>query len=587
MRAIIPIYNEADNISIKNKKELIDFIKSEDSTQKMKTICSGDIERMLFGYAEEDLLNKMKQKKEAIHKLNEEERGFLVPGEISINTHGGELTAGEYVLNDNGYGTNGIELIGYHRQKTRLMTKKEVVIKNNVSATNVLFKKMKRGESAFIIIENNASLILENSILDAITIIVKDGARLILNNVQINGSVKGIEQQGEGFVESNNVYFNGVAYEYHFENMNKNTAINIVDFEDKKSISDFLRRSMADNIEIDTNMIFDEEIKIKTPVNFVNKTDDDILLQFEQLNIMANFKTTGKIVVKSKISISDVSDVNIDLSKIFGSIEVVDSQKIKIQGIYEKDPSSEICIFVKNSETVINAKIYSKENHGIGVETTNSKILFKNSLISNFEASLLGKKEKENEEDEVLIKDEMEFSEVYFDGLRITKTGVAIESKYAISKIEGKDINITSSYKGMDITGSQVLIDNMRISGISSTPILFKETDAIIGGSSIIENIADGVKVENKSFVEMRNILFKDIEKHESISVMGATIILRKPVFENVLTAIYSRKGGFVVTEDPKFINVKHSIQKEHGSLSQMDYIEYIEELKKREGVNE
>ncbi len=591
MRAIIPVYDEYANVSIKNKKELLDLIKEKNFNDFIltKMIASGDIERLLFGYADDELLKKIKEEKEKI--INNKKRGFSLPGYLDLTEYEFLLIAGSYHSKTNSI-INDTIIHGYHRQKTRFFVDDKFKIKNGqTTISNLLFKKNTSGNVVCIYIEKDTFLNLTNVIFDGITLVVEDGASLKMENVFFRGGQIGVIQKGDSLIESKNVNFIGISYEYYFENLSKETSKGILNFHNRDEIIDFIRKSKVDNLFMYENIDFSEKelIPIKTKINIESGKNDNslIFLKFNKILLSSKLHSGKNIIIEGEIYIKDSVNVDLNLNILFGSIDIIDSKEVVIATNRIIPFNKKVCLNVENSnilimDTSIGEKEYISE---ISIEMSSSIIHFKNTAIEYFE-SAIKKKKKNIENGEIKLYEEQE-NEIFFEDLKISNCNEALKAEGSLKKIIGTNLLLENLFKGMSIKKALINIKEFIIKDIKKSPFSFHNSKIFLSGeNSLVTRIGNAVEIEDNSECEMENIKWVNIKESAAISINNSTLISHHSIFQETLVAIHTFENGLFVNDDNKFEDVNTPILKEHGSKPQMDYVEYLAEKEiKNEGM--
>ena len=585
MRAIIPIYNECDNILVKNKEEFIKLFKnSKNKVSLNKIIACGDAERLIFGYADNELLEEIKIEKENI--IKNEMRGFELPGILNFNKENQLLIAGEY-YSENKEIYKNINTRGYHRQKTRFLTENELKLGGeNMSFSNILFKKKNRGQDVFLFLKKGSKLYLKDVIFDGISIVVEDGSYLNMENVTFKGGTIALIQQGHGIIESKNTYFTGIAYEYYFENLSKETAIGIIDFNNEDDIATYIRKSKVDNFFIYSDLDFQDKdiLNVKTNINFINGSEDkeNIVLNFKKINLSSKISAEDRIIISGEIEIRDSVETEVNIEIFAGRINVFDS-KVRIESnIIPTD--RKMGIYSENSELFLVNTILGEENYKseLGMEIIGSKVKIQNTIIEFCNEAILPKKQNEKDEDHIQLNEENE-NEISFNGLKINHCETLMKSEDTLKHLIGKELILENMVEGFLLKKCFIEIENFILKNIQNSPFsLYDSKMYLLGQKNIISNTNGTCRIENNSFVEMENINFSKIINTPAISVRKSVLITHNCIFNEIPVALHTMEKSLFVNDNTKFFNVKTPIMKEHGSYPQMDYIEYLADIEKQ-----
>lgn len=380
MRAVIPIYIESSKILIKSIKELKSF-KENSPKEYTKALLSKDIENLYFGYAKDQ--EKETTKRERIVGLNEKtfQRDFpeiFISKELKINKNNRiELIAQEYQLNQKKILSNS-KIIGYHRQKSYIKLNNDIEIDNN-STLSLEYVTLAANKPLFITIKENSKLILNNTILDKITVIVENNAILEINDVKIVATNIGIIQNGNGLIKKEGeIKFESVTHPYKFEELNAYTASNIVDMNNIEELKIFIEHSLITNLLIDKSLDFRRFPSVKFPSNirFINTNQEKIEVFFNSFTAPKGVFFDINIFVHGKFDCKNNYKNEISLGRFMGRILITESENIKIsKTIFLNDQDSPIISEFSKNITVENSVF---ANNKIILSLIKTKILFKN-----------------------------------------------------------------------------------------------------------------------------------------------------------------------------------------------------------------
>lgn len=591
MRAIIPIYEEKTGLVLENQQACLDFLanNSQKNLSRLNIVSSGDAQRLMYGYANKKAEESIKEEQQwiltNIQTLNNE-LDFFLPGTLPDGASLYNLTSGEYEVKNNSINQKA-QIIGYHRQKTRLLVTDEMQITGEyVEASFLMFKKKVRGSDCKIIVKSGSTLNLKKIIMDAISIVVEDGARLILSSVEFKGGLSAIIQKGTGVVEViEKVSFTSVAHEYDFEEFSKETAINVIDYNKHKDIMDFIRKSKAKQFAIYENIDFrnESEIKFKSEIKFINPTTNNLIIYLNKAIVSSAFGAGEGIEVRGYIEVRDIEHSIISIKLLYGSIQSIESSNIAIRDTQVIVPSKEKGIIVdKSSIALINTTIEGEDKRSeagcIAIELLDSKVELQNVIMQNLQDAFSIKREKRADEDEWI---EVETgSSIYFNGLKITQVETVMHSLVDVNEIIGKLMIISDVHDAFILKDVGFKIKNLIMQNITGKALSFQQSQvAILGEATLLKNLEHGLELTDKTYAEVENGLFTEITASPAISIKNSIFIAHETRFKEVETAVHALEEGLFVNNHASFEAVKNPLAKAHGARAQMDYNEYLIEI--------
>jgi len=588
-RSIIPIYDESESLLIETRKEMIDFFKESEkyNLTRLRIVSSGDARRLMFGYADKKMLDQIKEENKEIEDTASEiskSHNFYLPDIVSFSKNTFLLSSGEYEVNENKI--DSATLIGYHRQKTRMITEDDLLIFGDTTISYLMLKKAKRGSSCNVIVEKGSCLTLDNVILDGITIVVKDGSTLKLKKADFRGALNGVIQEGSGKVEvCDDVTFVGMAYEYNFEVLNKKTSINVVDYTNIQSIENFTRKSKAKKFAVYQDLDFRSEdiMKIETPLEFYNDTEMDIEIKANNIIVKEEFRTSG-IVISGQIEISDSEKCILSLESLIGRVVIKDSKNILLENMTIYPSKKTKAIELASSKvalvgvTIEGETKKSIDSGCVAVELSSSKLELQNVRMSKLQEAIVIKREKvkvEVDEDE----EEKSPNSIFFNGWKVSDAFTVLNSLADIEEISGKKLIIKDVHDGFILKGVQMRMQDILFENIVGQSLNLNYSAIYVDGSqSLMKNVGTGIVLSGGTAAEIFNLKFEDIQEEPAISIENSRFIARKPKFENVQVAIHIQKNGLFINDNAEFFHVKHPILKAHGAKEAQNYTDFLTE---------
>lgn len=596
MRSIIPVYEESTGLILENKNSCLDFLKMKtgesETLSQLNIIASGDAERLMYGYADSKEESAIKEKRLALKSKEQElktKKSFFFPGELMEGSTTYNITAGEYNYKQNEIKSSA-KLVGYHRQKSRLLVEDGLLISaEKLELSYVMLKKKNRGAECNIYIAKGSTLILRNVIMDAISVTVEDGAKLILDSVEFKGGLSAVSQLGNGVVERvGSVEFTSVAYEYDFEFFAKETAVNIIDYDKHKDIIDFIRKSKAKNFSIYKDIDFrgDSDIKFNTEFSFLNTTDGQLNVYMNKALVSNTFGSSQKISFIGDVEVRDSEGATVSIKEMYGTVTAIDSSNIIVNSSHLLTQKESIGIMIERSsvaiiDSTVEGVDRSDSSGCIAIELLDSKVELQNVILKKVKEAIKPKVVKKDED--AIWSDHESGSSIYFNALKIDDVEVAMHSNGEIFEMIGKLMIVQNSHDGFVLKKTNFKVEDIIMQKLTGKALSFSESNVgILGKNTIIENVESSLELKDRTAAEVGNGVFLNISESPAVSIENSIFIAHGTRFKEVGVAVHALEEGLFVNNRASFESVTSAIEKAHGARAQMDYSEYLIEIGER-----
>lgn len=330
----MPIIIEHNQTKISSQEELFQLYQNDRETYN-SLVVNGDAQRMSFAYSRElPCTNSTEEFKITQNYIEKDKDPFMSQGEAY-------LFGLEYIVAHTPI-TQDIKLIGMHRHKSVLKGnfENEIAIFSNLSIKYSLL------QDVTFVVKAGAKLRLSASMLDKVFVRVENGGMIELQDVEFSNMDKECVRLEKGGVVGlyRDVRFFDVHRKFNIEYAALQECGLMIDFHNPMDILHFLETSDVKHIELLDHFKVPGNIELKQPVVFINKSDEQIKIQAVNIAVTNDLLFSGNFSVDANVHLHEVNNVVIGLSSFIGTMEIRDSEAIKINSTHFHEANRSITI---------------------------------------------------------------------------------------------------------------------------------------------------------------------------------------------------------------------------------------------------